>query len=135
MAARFGYTIFYVPDVEATVNFYAQAFGMAKKFVTPENDYGELDTGATTLAFASTALATSNLAGAGGFTPIDPDTPPPGASVTLLTDDVGAAVASAEAAGARRYVEPIEKPWGQTVAYVIDPNGILVEVATPVVPQ
>jgi len=135
MATTFGYTIFYVPDVEATVGFYAEAFGIAKKFVTPENDYGELDTGATTLAFASMTLATSNLAGAGGFTAIDPDAPPVGASITLLTDDVAAAVDSAEAAGARRYVEPVDKPWGQTVAYVIDPNGILVELATPVVPQ
>ncbi len=135
MTATFGYTIFYVSDVEATVSFYTAAFGMAMKFVTPENDYGELDTGATTLAFASTTLATSNLAGAGGFTAIDPDAPPVGASVTLLTDDVASAVDSAQAAGARRYVDPIEKPWGQTVAYIIDPNGILVEIATPVVPQ
>jgi len=135
MPTTLGYTIFYVSDVAATLNFYTEAFAIQQSFVTPENDYGELDTGATTLAFASTELATSNLEAAGGFTALSPDGPPVGASITLITDDVGAAVDSAEAAGARRYVEPIDKPWGQTVAYVIDPNGILVELATPVVPQ
>jgi lactoylglutathione lyase len=35
-------------------------------------------------------------------------------------------------AGATRYVNPIDKPWGQTVAYVRDANGILIELATPV---
>lgn len=27
--------------------------------------------------------------------------------------------------------EPVTKPWGQTVAYVRDLNGLLVELATP----
>jgi uncharacterized glyoxalase superfamily protein PhnB len=35
-------------------------------------------------------------------------------------------------AGGTTYVEPIDKPWGQTVAYLRDPNGLLVEIATPV---
>ena len=35
-------------------------------------------------------------------------------------------------AGANLYAEPVEKPWGQTVAYLRDPNGILIELATPV---
>ncbi len=30
------------------------------------------------------------------------------------------------------YVEPIDKLWGQTVAYIIDPGGTLIEIATPV---
>lgn len=34
-------------------------------------------------------------------------------------------------AGARAYVDPVEKPWGQTVSYLIDPAGILLELATP----
>ncbi len=134
MTTTFGYTIFYVPDVGAALNFYTQAFGISQKFVTPENDYGELETGATTLAFASIGLAASNLDSAGGFAPIDPASLPVGASVTLITDDAAKAVDQAEKAGARRYVEPKKKPWGQTVAYVVDPAGILVELATAVEP-
>lgn len=132
MQATLGYTIFYVPDVEATVSFYESAFGLARRFVTPEADYGELETGATTLSFVRHDLATQNLEAAGGFTPLDPATPPVGATITLVTDDVPAMVAQATAAGAAGYTEPVEKPWGQTVAYLRDPNGILIEVATPV---
>ncbi len=116
MQVTLGYTIFYVADVEATVSFYESAFGLSRRFVTPENDYGELETGATTLSFVSNGLATQNLDAAGGFTPLDATAPPVGASVTLVTDDVAAAVASAIEAGAVGYTEPTEKPWGQTLA-------------------
>lgn len=130
MTITFGYTIVYVDDVADTLRFFGAAFGLAQRFITPEGDYGELDTGDTTLAFASTALASSNLDQAGGFTRLSAAVAPPAVSITLTADDVGAAVASALAAGALPYVEPMEKPWGQTVAYVVDPNGLLVELAT-----
>lgn len=126
-----GYTIFYVADVAATLRFFG-AFGLREKLITPENDYGELDTGTTTLAFASTALAQTNLNAVGGFTPVRPTDPPVGASITLITVDVESAVQAALAAGGTPYVEPVDKPWGQTVAYIRDPNGILVEIATAV---
>lgn len=132
MTVTLGYTIIYVDDVRSTVDFYTAAFGLDERFVTPEGDYGELDTGATTLAFVSNALAESNLSAAGGFRSLDPGSPPPAISITLVTDDVAGVLQAALSAGARRYVDPIDKPWGQTVAYVLDPNGALVEIATPV---
>lgn len=132
MTTAFGYTIFYVSDVEATLAFYEQAFGFERRFVTPENDYGELETGATTLSFVALDLARANLDAAGGFRPIEPAGAPVGATVVLITDDVEAAVVAAESAGATRYTDPAQKPWGQTVAYIRDPNGILIEIATPV---
>jgi uncharacterized glyoxalase superfamily protein PhnB len=132
MSVTLGYTIFYVDDVRSTLGFYQSAFGLRERFVTPEGDYGELDTGATTLSFASSNLAGANLSAAGGFTPLDPAAPPPGVSITLITDDVAGHLEAALEAGARPYVDPVDKPWGQTVAYVRDPNGALVEIATPV---
>jgi catechol 2,3-dioxygenase-like lactoylglutathione lyase family enzyme len=71
--ARLGWVIAYVPDVEAAVAFYEKAFGLARRFVV--DDYGELDTGATTLAFAAEDLGRANFeggvqrlrAGAGGL--------------------------------------------------------------------
>jgi lactoylglutathione lyase len=50
---QFGYTILYVEDVEKSIVFYEKAFGFERKFITTENDYGELNTGQTTIAFAS----------------------------------------------------------------------------------
>jgi len=129
---QLGYTIFYVDDVAATMRFFVDGFGLRQKLLTPEGDYAELDTGQTTLAFASTKLASANLASAGGFTRIAPDAPPPAASITLIADDLEPVMRQAIDAGATVYVEPVDKPWGQEVAYLRDPNGILIEIATPV---
>jgi lactoylglutathione lyase len=120
MTVTFGYTIFYVEDVAATIRFYADAFGFSVRLLTPDNDYGA-------------DFAASNLESGGGFTRLDA-AKPTGASITLLTDDVDSTVDLAVASGARHYVAAIDKPWGQRVAYVLDPNGILIEVATPVHP-
>lgn len=135
MTVSFGYMIFYVPDVPSALAFYKNGLGLEQRMLTPEADYGELETGGTTLAFVSHQLADSNLAAVGGFTPlaaVDHGQAPVGAVPTLLTDDVTATVNTAVAAGARLYLEATEKPWGQIVAYLIDPSGILIEVATPV---
>lgn len=53
---QFGYTILYVEDVPATVAFYEAAFGLSRRFVHEEGDFGEMDTGATALAFSSLKL-------------------------------------------------------------------------------
>ena len=104
---------------------------MQSRLLTPENDYGELETGNTTLAFVSLDLAKTNLDKAGGY--ITPsETHPCPASITLVTTDVEAALAQATKAGGQLYVEPLEKPWGQTVAYLLGPSNLLIEVATPV---
>ncbi|MGH1490963.1 MAG: VOC family protein [Acidimicrobiales bacterium] len=129
--ASLGYTLFYVADVESTLTFYQTAFGLERRMITPEGDYGELNTGATTLSFVVNELAHSNLDAAGGFTPLDATQPPVGATIGLVTDDVAGTVAAAKQAGGIGYTEPTEKPWGQTVAYIRDPNGILIEVVTP----
>lgn len=127
-----GYVSFYVPDVAAAVRFYVTAFGLTQRFLTPEEDYGELDTGTTVLSFVATGLAEHNLAAAGGFSPLDRSKPPVGATISLVTDDVPAALAAGVEAGGTAYTEPVTKPWGQTVAYLVDPHGILVEICTPV---
>ena len=39
---KFGYTIVYVPDVLASVEFFERAFGLKRRFVH-ESGYGEMD--------------------------------------------------------------------------------------------
>lgn len=132
MTVTLGYTLVYVEDVDATLTFYTSAFGLSRRFLTPEGDYGELETGSTTLAFVGNDLARANLDAAGGYDPLDAAARPPAVTLTLVTDDVSGTVTTAIAAGATGYVDATDKPWGQTVAYVRDPNGLLVEIATPV---
>ena len=124
---KFGYTILYVKDVEKTVAFYESAFVLKRKFVH-ENGYGEMDTGETKLAFAGVELAMSNGV---SFVPANPEGPAPAVEVAFVTDDVQAAFAMAVKAGAVPVAEPKQKPWGQTVGYVRDLNGFLVEICSP----
>ncbi len=132
MSVSLGYFIFYVSDVGAALTFYEEAFGFTRRIFTPEEDYGELETGATTLAFVSHELAEANLAAAGGYIRLSDVRTPAGVQMTLITDSVPAALEAVANAGGRMYAEPVEKPWGQTVAYFVDPFGALVELATAV---
>jgi lactoylglutathione lyase len=125
---KFGYTIAYVRDVGKTVEFWERAFGLKRRFVGENNEYGEMETGETTLAFASNELGESNLPG--GFRKNDPSGSPAGMEITLIAEDVEGAFRSALEAGATEVAEPKTKPWGQTVAYVRDPDGVLVEIGS-----
>lgn len=60
---KLGYTIFYTPDVAASLTFYAAAFSLQRRFLHEGGDYGELDTGATTLAFAAHSLGAAHFQG------------------------------------------------------------------------
>jgi catechol 2,3-dioxygenase-like lactoylglutathione lyase family enzyme len=126
---QFGYTIIYVEDVPATVAFYESAFGLRRRFVHPSGDFGDLDTGATALAFSSLRLMTEL-----GKNPQRANASTPCFEIAFTTTDVQAAVQKALAAGARLVQAPEQMPWGQTVAYVADLNDALVELCTPVAP-
>ena len=126
---QFRWAIVYVRDVEASVRFYERAFGVGLRFTAPGGEYAELETGDTALGLASNKLAASNFA-----PPIrenDPGLPPAAFEIGFEVEDVAAAYAHAVEAGATPLAEPVEKPWGQTVAYVRDPDGILVELGSP----
>jgi lactoylglutathione lyase len=127
---RFAYAIAYVREVERSVAFYEQAFGLQRRFVDESGQYAEMETGETTLAFASNQLGASNLPG--DFRRNDPAEPPAGIEIAFLTEDVGVAFRKALEAGATSAAEPKTKPWGQTVAYVRDRDGILVEIGSQI---
>jgi lactoylglutathione lyase len=125
---RFAYTIIYVADVEASLAFFERAFGLTRRFVAPGGGYGELETGATALAFASHPTARDSLGG--DYLAADQAALPLGQEIGLVTDDVSLACERAVAAGARLLKAPTAKPWGQIVAYVRCPDGSLVELCT-----
>ena len=128
MSARLGWVIVYVPDVEAAIAFYERAFGLERRFVAPDASFGELDTGTTRLAFASEQMGDSHFEG--GFERPKAERPF-NFEVALVFDDVEAAFARALEAGGSTLTEPAQTSWGQTIAYVRDPFGTLVELATP----
>lgn len=126
-----GYVILYVNDVAASLAFYEKAFGFARRFFHDDNGkaYGELETGATRLAFASIVLAREHLKQE--VVAASPDKAPLGVEIALTTTDVPALFTRAVTAGARAVSEPATKPWGQTVAYLRDNSSFLVEICTP----
>jgi uncharacterized glyoxalase superfamily protein PhnB len=126
---KFAYTILYVQDVEKTINFYEKAFGFVRKFISPDNSYGELLVGETTLSFASVTLANTNLED--GFIESSLANKPFGIEIGFTTNNVEETVKSAINAGATILEKLKTKPWGQEVAYVRDPDGFLIEICTP----
>jgi lactoylglutathione lyase len=127
---KFGYTIVYVPNVAASLAFFEQAFGFRTKFLHESGTYGELDTGETTLAFAAHELGEMNFPS--GHVAAHSSGKPLGIEVGFVTEDVHSAHEAAVSAGASELSAPTAKPWGQVVSYIRCPDGMLVELCSPV---
>lgn len=125
---KYAYTILYVENVLESIEFYEKAFGFHRKFVTPENDYGELICGETTISFASFQLAQSNFELE--FLKVSAQKPF-GIELAFTSENIETDFAKAIQAGAIEVSPIIKKPWGQKVAYLKDNNGFLIEICTP----
>ncbi len=126
---KLGWVIVYVDEPITASAFYARTFGLVEEFASPDGSYAQLDTGPTKLAFASYALGEGNFAG--GVRRSGPAETPFNVEITLVADDIDLAFEAALAAGCEKLAEPQDKPHGQRVAYVRDPFGTLLELATP----
>ena len=127
---KYGYTILYVENVKETLEFYQKAFGFQPKFITPDKDYGELFSGETTIAFASIALGNTNLKK--GFLPPANAEKPLGVEIVFVSENITVDFQKAIAAGAKEFEGLTDKPWGQKVGYILDNNGFLIEICTPI---
>ena len=127
---KFAYTIVYVPDVAASLQFFEKAFGFSRRFLHESGTYGELETGGTTLSFAAHERGEMHFKG--GHVAAHTSKQPLGMELGFVTEDVPAAHAKALAAGASELSAPSSKPWGQVVSYVRCPDGTLVELCTPI---
>ena len=127
-----GWAIVYVDNVKAVLDFYGKAFGLKTRFLHESAEYGELETGQTTLAFASHKLAQMNLPD--GYLPSVPNQKPLGFEFAIVTSAVHAAYTTAIDAGATPISPPHDKPWGQTVSYVRSIEGTLISICTPLAP-
>lgn len=124
---KFKYSIFYVENVKATMEFYNKAFGFETKFLHESGDFGELDTGETSISLSSVSLMMQL-----GKVPGKPDPEKPVFEIAFETDDVTGSLKRALDAGAVLVQDVREEPWGQTTSYVSDLNGYLVEICSPV---
>lgn len=118
------YIILYVNDFEKSMHFYRDILGLAVKM--QHDTYVEFDTGATTLSI-NTRESVKEIIG------LDM----PNGSVSSQTFELGFVVENVEATietlrqqSVTIIKEPVTKPWGQTVAYVADPDGHYIEICT-----
>lgn len=125
---KLGYTLIYVDHVPQTMQFYEKAFGLTPGYLHESNQYGEMATGETKLGFVQ-----HETAGSHGFEyeKMSTKKTPPGFEIGLVTPDVEKAYNKAVDAGATPVSKPKTKPWGQTVSYVRDCNGVLIEICSP----
>ena len=106
------------------------SFGLTRRFLHDSGEYGELETGETTLPFASLKLGSMNLPD--GFIAASESSKPIDMKIALVTPSVTEAHEKALAAGAIALKEPEIKPWGQIVSYIRCRDGTLVEICSPV---
>jgi lactoylglutathione lyase len=127
---RYAATILYVPDVPAAVDFYRSAFDLVPTYVAPDGGYAEFDAGGARLGLDSETLADEEGPPC-GYQRNRRAGPPAGVEIMFTSDDLLSDVERAVAAGAELLDGPRQKSWGQEIAYVRDPWGILVAIATP----
>lgn len=126
---KYGHTIVYVSDVPATLAIWRRAFGLEQRYLHDDDSYGELETGATVLAFAELEFGRGHFSDARTRAMFDGQ--PARFELSFTVDDVQGAFDKAVAAGMEAVVTPVEKPWGQVVGWVRDPEGVLVELGSP----
>ncbi|MGD6805022.1 VOC family protein [Rossellomorea vietnamensis] len=125
MNLKLGYIILYVENLTNTIHFYRDLLGLPIKMEA--GTYIELETGGTTLSF-NTRESGREITGL----PIpDKKRKEQTFEIGLVTKDVYEIVEKLREEGVTVLLEPAEKPWGQVVAYVEDPDGHYIEICTP----
>jgi lactoylglutathione lyase len=126
------YTGIFVSDVAATVSFYERAFGLNLRYLHPSGGYAEMETGDTLLCFVGEEfLDDTKLLGGRDLHANRRQEPASGAQIAFVSHNLSADWSRALQAGAEVVCAPKAKPWGQTVGYLNDLNGFIVEICTP----
>jgi lactoylglutathione lyase len=124
--SRLTFISLYVRDVPAELGFYQRAFGFERRQLSRHENgaYGELATGETIVAFASYELVGRHLPIA--FRANEPSKPPAAFELTIELDDLDAGIQRAVECGATLVAAPELKAWGRRLAFIRDPEGLLV---------
>jgi lactoylglutathione lyase len=120
--ARFrdSFPILEVSDVSRSLRFYTELLGFRVTFSFDGDDGKPV--------FASLELDDGTKMAIGG--PKE-DVSSGSVAIWLYTDDVDATVADLRQEGVEVIAEPEDKPWGERVASVSDPDGYTIHLAAP----
>lgn len=124
-AARLGWVVLYVDDLEKSSAFYEGIFGIER--VVDWEGYREYDTGPTRFGLLDRRQARAHVPAADGGSRASQ------VSFTVELEEVDRTYLAAVAAGGVGLVEPEDKPWGQRIGFVGDPDDHLLEIGSPLV--
>ncbi len=124
MNLKMKYMILYVEKYDECLRFYKELLRLPIK--GEHSTYIEFDTGETILAMNSredvrelTGLSIPNgRSESANF------------ELGFVVEDVNETISRLREQGVKVLVEPITKPWGQTIAYVSDPDGNYIEICS-----
>ncbi|MGG2065379.1 MULTISPECIES: VOC family protein [unclassified Bacillus (in: firmicutes)] len=124
MKLQMKYIILYAQQYEECIRFYRDILQLPIK--GEHGTYVEFDTGSTILAINSrndvqelTGLSIpKTLSESSTF------------EIGFVVDDVTETIHNFKKQGVTVLVEPVTKPWGQTVSYVSDPDGNYIEICS-----
>ncbi|EAZ85698.1 Lactoylglutathione lyase [Bacillus sp. B14905] len=118
------YIILYVNDFEKTMSFYKDILGLQIKM--QQDTYVEFDTGVTTLSINTRKSVKEEI----GLDVPELTSSTQTFEIAFVVEDVSATIEKLREQGVPIIKEPATKPWGQTVAYVADPDGHFIEICT-----
>lgn len=122
MPARLEELLIFVRDVEAAARFYERTFALARR--KSGDGFVVLQGGAVRLAFQKREFAVRH--GGESVLALNAEGPPPPFELAFDVDDVDAAYERGVAAGGEPLEEPHTTAWGDRIAHLRDPNGILI---------
>ncbi|MEK4630183.1 MAG: VOC family protein [Solibacillus sp.] len=120
------YIILYVEDLNKAIRFYGEILGLTMKM--QQGTYVEFDTGVTTLSINTRQSIRDEI----GLEVPSLTTSTQTFEIGFVVDNVAETIDMMRAQGVKVVKEPTEKPWGQIVAYVADPDGHYIEICTSI---
>jgi lactoylglutathione lyase len=122
MAARFEEMLLFVEDVELTARFYETVFGFARR--KSGEHFAVLDVGGVRLSFQSRALGVRH--GGEKVSKMSLDRSPPPFELAFDVSDVDATFHAGVEHGGEPLEDPHDTEWGDRIAHLRDPNGVLI---------
>jgi lactoylglutathione lyase len=124
MAPRLAYVVRFVGTLGPAVDFYAGVLGLT--LTKRAEHWAQFECGSVRLGLYEREAMAAVL----GVEEASLGHPPGSIELAFEVEDVDAAHAAAVAAGARSFQPPADRYWGERTAYLLDPDGGLVELLT-----
>ncbi|MCG8336511.1 MAG: VOC family protein [Proteobacteria bacterium] len=126
---KFGSPCLFVKDVQQTIAFYIDAFGLDKKFYDPDFDFGIVMAGDAEIGIASHEAGNRMMP---EKYPQPESGNPQGVELAFYSENVEDDYTKAIKAGAKPLASPYDTPWGQKVAYVESIEGTIIGICSPI---